>query len=133
MLRAIAIAATVLSALPAAGQESVDPSTIGPTAARTVWCATAFGVAAANATDAGDGVAAISLRDSMTVLFQQLLLETQAAGVSRAQYDALTAETLRQVLDPFRDPASGFSRAECENAAAEATAFLSEVVVPEGG
>ena len=100
----------------------MDASAISPTATRDFWCASAFGIASANATEEGDGVGAISLRDAMTTLFQRLLLETEAAGYSREQYDALAADSLRRVLDPFR--AENFSRAECEGAVTEATAYL---------
>ena len=128
MLRAIAIAASLaLLAFPAGAQDAVDPAAIGPNAARDFWCASAFGVASANAAESGDGVGSISLRESMTVLFQRLLLETQAGGFSRDQYDALAADYLGRVLDPFRSAEDGFSRAECESAVTEATAFLEEI------
>jgi len=132
MLRTIAVAFfAVLLALPAAGQEPLpDPAEIGPTAARDFWCASAFGIASANAAEYGDGVASISLREAMASLFQRLLLEMQAGGFAREQYDALAADALRRVLDPFRDPAGGFPREECENAVTEATAFLAEVPAP---
>ena len=132
MLRAIVIAASlILFAHPVVAQDDVaDPADIGPTAARDFWCASAFGVAAANAAEFGDGVGSITLRDSMTVLFQRLLLEMQAGGFSREQYDALAADVLADVLDPFRTPEDTFTRAECETAAAEATAFLETVPVP---
>ena len=108
MLRAIAAALSfVLLAFPALAQEAVDPADIGPNAARDFWCASAFGVASANAAEAGDGVGSISLRESMTTLFQRLLLEMQAGGYSREQYDALAADYLRRVLDPFRAPVTG--------------------------
>ena len=81
---------------------------------------------------AGDGVGSISLRESMTTLFQRLLLEMQAGGFSREQYDELAASYLRRVLDPFRSAGDGFTRDECENAVTEATAFLEEVPEPDG-
>lgn len=132
MPRAIAVAVCLaLLAFPAVAQEAVDPADIGPNVSRDFWCASAFGVASANAAEAGDGVGSISLRESMTVLFQRLLLEMQADGHSREQYDDLAVHHLRQVLDPFRDAEDGFSRAACENAVTEATAFLEEVPEPD--
>lgn len=131
MIRAFAAAVgLLLLALPAQAQDAVDPATVGPNAARDFWCAAAFGVASANAADSGDGVGSLSLRDSMTTLFQRLLLEMQAGGFSREQYDALTADYLGRVLDPFRSVEDGFPRAECETAVTEATAFLDQVPVP---
>src|SRR5688572_17417849 len=111
MLRAFAVAAgLLLLASPTLAQDAVDPADVGPNAARDFWCASAFGVASANAADSGDGVASISLRDSMTTLFQRLLLEMQAGGFSREQYDILVADYLRKVLDPFRSDGDGFTR-----------------------
>jgi hypothetical protein len=131
MLRAIVLAASlVLLAVPAVAQDAVTAADVGPTATRDFWCASAFGVASANAAEAGDGIESISLRESMATLFQRLLLEMQASGYSRPQYDVLAAEYLRRVLDPFRDDAAGFTRAECETAVTEATAFLDEVPSP---
>ena len=130
MLRAFAVAGLLLLALPALAQDAVDPADVGPNAARDFWCASAFGVASANAADRGDGVGSISLRDSMTTLFQRLLLEMQAGGFSREQYDALAADYLGRVLDPSRSEAAGFSLAECETAGTEAGAFLEQVPVP---
>jgi hypothetical protein len=128
MPRALAtVVCVLLLAFPASAQEAVSATDVGPNAARDFWCASAFGVASANAAEAGDGIDSISLRESMATLFQRLLLEMQAGGYSREQYDVLAADYLRRVLDPFRDAAGGFSRAECENAVTEATAFLEEV------
>jgi hypothetical protein len=131
MRHAIAAALSlVLLAFPATAQDAVDPADIGPNVARDFWCASAFGVASANAAEAGDGVGSISLRESMTTLFQRLLLEMQAGGYSREQYDDLAADSLRRVLDPFRSASDGFTRDACENAVTEATAFLEEVPEP---
>src|SRR5438876_470975 len=127
MPRAVITAACLLLlAFPATAQDAVTAADVGPNATRDFWCASAFGVASANAAETGDGIESISLRESMATLFQRLLLEMQAGGYSREQYDALAADYLRRVLDPFRDAANGFSRAECENAVTEATAFLKE-------
>ena len=131
MRRVIAAALSLaLIAFPAAAQDAVDPADIGPNVSRDFWCASAFGVASANAAEAGDGVGSISLRESMTTLFQRLLLEMQAGGYSREQYDDLAANSLRLVLDPFRSAGDGFTRDACENAVTEATAFLEEVPEP---
>ena len=131
MLRAVVLAASLLLlAFPASAQDAVTAADVGPTAARDFWCASAFGVASANAAEAGDGIESISLRESMATLFQRLLLEMQAGGYSREQYDVLAADYLRRVLDPFRSAENGFTRAECENAVGEATAFLEEIPSP---
>jgi hypothetical protein len=123
-------ACLLLLAFPASAQEAVSAADVGPNAARDFWCASAFGVASANAAESGDGIESISLRESMATLFQRLLLEMQAGGYSREQYDVLASDYLRRVLDPFRDAEDGFSRAQCEDAVTEATAFLEEVPDP---
>jgi hypothetical protein len=106
-------------------------SDIGPNVDRDFWCATAFGLTAYIASEAGDAVGAQADKTKMETLFAGIVTLMKAGNFEQDQFTALNGVYTSKVMNPFAPPGEGYARDVCDTAASEAETFVAAAMAEQ--